>query len=180
MVEVINEELRRKIRNLSKMQLLRDVLAYSSEKSETLDELCSFVKKTLRKIEITRDFKLLVLREFKTRITVDSLGLYSILGKIENSDGKNTLEFIRNDLDQLNKELKSLSDLISDGLVIEEFMSMELNKRYKLINDENLDSKNSNFKCVELVGGGVTSGGGHPEIFSKKTNFFVEERKFNY
>jgi len=139
-IEEINEELRRKISNFSKMQLLRDELAYSSEKAETFDELCSFIKQTLRKIEINRDVKLRVLREFKTCIKVDSLGLFSIQGNIENSDGKNTLEFIRNDLDLLNEELKSLPELISDGLVIEEFMSMELNKRFKLLNDENLDS----------------------------------------
>jgi len=140
-IEEINEELLRKISNFSKMQLLRDELAYSSEKAETFDELCSFIKQSLRKIEINRDVKLRFLREFKTRIKVDSLGLFSIQGNIENSDGKNTLEFIKNDLDQLNKELKSLPELISDGLVIEEFMSMEINKRFKLLNDENLDSE---------------------------------------
>ena len=139
-IEGINQELRRKISNFSKMQLLRDELAYSSEKTETFDELCSFVKQTLRKIEITRDIKLRVLREFKTHIKADSTGLYTIQGNFENSDGKNTLEFIRNDIDKQNEELKSLPELISDGLVIEEFMSMELNKRYKLLNDENLDS----------------------------------------
>jgi hypothetical protein len=139
-IEGINQELRRKISNFSKMQLLRDELAYSSEKTETIDELCSFVKQTMRKIEITRDIKLRVLREFKTHIKADSTGLYSIQGNFENSDGKNTLEFIRNDVNKQNKELKSLTELISDGLVIEEFMSMELNERYKLLNDENLDS----------------------------------------
>jgi hypothetical protein len=139
-IEEINEELLRKISNFSKMQLLRDELAYSCEKAETFDELCSFIKQTLRKIEITRDIKLRVLREFKTCIKVDSLGLYSIQGNVENSDGKNTLEFIKNDLDQLNKEHKSLCELISDGLVIEEFISMEPNNRFKLLNDENLDS----------------------------------------
>jgi hypothetical protein len=146
-VEEINQELQRKISNFPKMQLLRDELAYSSEESETFDELCSFVRKTLRKSDITRDIKLRLLREFKTHIKVDSIGLYSIQGNIENSDGKNTLEFIRNDVDKQNEELKSLPELISDGLLIEEFMSMELNKRYKLLNDENLDSD----EVIELM-----------------------------
>ena len=136
----INPKLHLKIAGFSKTQLIRDELVYSSDIAESFDELCSIIFFTIRKNEIIRDFKLKVLRELKNIVSLNSFGLFSIRGNIENSDGKNTLEFIRKDVGKQNDELKSLSDLISDGLVIEEFMSMELNKRYKLINDENLDS----------------------------------------
>ncbi len=139
-LDEINEELQRKITDFSKMQLIRDELAYSGDNYETFDELCNFVKQTLRKIDITRDIKLNVLRELSTNIKADSKGLFSIKGNIENSDGKNTLELIRNDFDKQNEELNSLSTFISGGFIIEEFLSLDIKNRYKFLYDETLDS----------------------------------------
>jgi hypothetical protein len=139
-LDEINEELQRKITDFSKMQLIRDELAYSCDNYETFDELCNFVKQTLRKIDITRDIKLNVLRELSTNIKADSKGVFSIKGNIENSDGKNTLELIRNDFDKQNEELNSLSTFISGGFIIEEFLSLDIKNRYKFLYDETLDS----------------------------------------
>lgn len=139
-LDEINEELQRKITDFSKMQLIRDELAYSGDNYETFDELCNFVKQTLRKIDITRDIKWNVLRELSTNIKAESKGLFSIKGNIENSDGKNTLELIRNDFDKQNEELKSLSTFISGGFIIEEFLSLDIKNRYKFLYDETLDS----------------------------------------
>jgi len=139
-LDEINEELQRKITDFSKMQLIRDELAYSGDNYETFDELCNFVKQTLRKIDITRDIKLNVLRELSTNIKADSKGVFSIKGNIENSDGKNTLELIRNDFDKQNEELNSLSTFISGGFIIEEFLSLDIKNRYKFLYDETLDS----------------------------------------
>jgi hypothetical protein len=138
-MEKINKELRRKITNFSKMQLIRDELAYSSDACSSFDELCSFIKLTLRKIDVIRDIKLKILREYKKIIDVNSSGLFSIHGNFENSDGKNTLQFIRNETKVQNGENKSLPILISEGLVVDEFMKLTINKRFKLINDENLN-----------------------------------------
>ena len=139
-VEDINDKLEEKISNFSKTQLIRDELAYSSDSAESFDELCSFIVLTLRKIDIIRDVKLKVLRGYKDIVNHNSSGLYSIQGNIENSDGKNTLAFIRNDIEQIIQERLTLPELIENGLDLERFISLDVNKRYQLLLDESLNS----------------------------------------
>jgi hypothetical protein len=136
----INEKLEEKISNFSKTQLIRDELAYSSDIVESFNELYSFIVLTLRKLDIIRDLKLKILRGYKNIVNYNSSGLYSIQGNFENSDGKNTLAFIKNDLEQIIQERLSLSELIENGLDLERFISLDLNKRYQLLLDENLNS----------------------------------------
>jgi hypothetical protein len=138
-LDEINNELLLKINDFSKIQLIRDELAYSGCEYETFDELCSFIKQTLRKIDIARDIKVNVLNELKTNINVESDGVFSIKGLFENLDGKNTLELVRNDFDKQNEELNSLSTFISGGFITEEFLSLDIQNRYKFLYDETLD-----------------------------------------
>ena len=138
--EEVSEKLEEKISNFSKTQLIRDELAYSSDNSESFNELCSFIKFTLRKIDIIRDLKLKVLRGYKKCVNHNSSGLYSIQGTIENLDGKNTLAFVRNDLEQEIQERLSLPELVENGLDLDRFISLDINKLYQLLLDENLNS----------------------------------------
>lgn len=139
-VEEINEKLEDKISIFSKTQLFRDELAYSSDIAESFDELCSFIVLTLRKIEIIRDLKLALLRGYKKIINYNSLGLYSIQGIIENNNGKNTLSFVRNDIEQIKLDGLSLPQLIEDGLDLDRFILLDINKRYQLLSDEHINS----------------------------------------
>ena len=145
--ENIGDTLKQKIKSLSKTQLIRDELAYSIELINSFDELCAFIKNTLKKIDITREIKLNVLNEYENVIKVNSLGLFSIKGIIENRDGKNTLEFMNNDSEMIINEISLLPELIANGLSINEFMNMELKKRYSLLLDENLNSEDD----IELL-----------------------------
>jgi hypothetical protein len=54
-LDEINNELLLKINYFSKIQLIRDELAYSGCEYETFYELRSFIKQTLRKIDVARD-----------------------------------------------------------------------------------------------------------------------------
>jgi hypothetical protein len=146
-LEVINEGLRQKILNFSKTQLVRDELAYSSDISESFEELYSFIISTLRKIDVNRDIKLKVLREYKNLLKINTSDLFSIKGNFENSEGKNTLQFVKNDIEETKGENKSLPLLISEGLLLEEFMTLEINKRFKFISDESLDC----YEYIELM-----------------------------
>jgi hypothetical protein len=145
--EKINKELREKILNFSKTQLVRDELAYSSDISESFEELYSFIISTLRKIDVNRDIKLKVLREYKNLLKINTSDLFSIKGNFENSEGKNTLQFVKNDIEETKGENKSLPLLISEGLLLEEFMTLEIYKRFKLISDESLDC----YEDIELM-----------------------------
>ena len=138
-VEDVSEKLEEKISNFSKTQLIRDELAYSSDSTESFDELCSFIKITLRKIDINRDLKFKVLRGYSNIIDQKSSGLYCIKGNFENSDGKNTLKIIKKDILENTIEKHSLPILISNGLNLEGFLSFEPFKQHKLLFDENLD-----------------------------------------
>ena len=87
--ENIGEELNDKIKNLSKTQLIKAELAYSIELIKSFNELCAFIIKTVRKIDITREIKLNILSEYKNLIKVNSLGLFSIKGNIGARGGEN-------------------------------------------------------------------------------------------
>ena len=137
--ENIGEELNDKIKNLSKTQLIKAELAYSIELIMSFNELCAFIIKTLRKIDITREIKLNILSEYKNLIKVNSLGLFSIKGNIGTRGGENTLEFTKNDSEKIIQDNLLLLELIANGLAIDEFMKMEINKRYLLLLDENLN-----------------------------------------
>jgi hypothetical protein len=139
-VEDINEKLEEKISNFTKTQLIRDELAYSSDIVENFDELYSFILLTLRKIDIIRDLKFKVLRGYKNIVDHNSSGLYSIQGIIENSDGKNTLDIIKNDTEQIKKDGLSLSESIEVGLDLDRFLSMDLKRQYQLLLNEHLNS----------------------------------------
>ena len=137
--ENIGKDLNDKIKNLSKTQLIKAELAYSIEIIKSFDELCTFVKKTLRKIDITREIKLNILSEFKNLINLNSLGLFSIKGNIGTRGGNNTLEIKKNDSKQIIQDNLLLPELIASGLTIDEFMEMDVKKRYQLLLNENLN-----------------------------------------
>jgi hypothetical protein len=126
-------------KSFSKTKLLRDELPSISYDSASFLEIYSSIIYSLNKGDLPWDLQIKILNCFKKTINSFSKNSFSISGNLENIDGKNTLKFIKNNIDQLNKDHKTLPELISDGLVIEEFMSMEPNKRFKLLNDENLD-----------------------------------------
>ena len=137
--EDIGNALYQKINNLSKTQLIKSELAYSIEIIESFNELYAFIKKTLRKIDITKKLKLKVLSDYKNLINVNSFGLFSIKGNIENYEGKNTLELTKNDSEKIVRDNLLLPELIANGLSLDGFMKMESNKRYQLLLDENLN-----------------------------------------
>jgi hypothetical protein len=145
--ENIGEELNDKIKSLSKTQLIKAELAYSIEIIKSFDELCTFIKKTLRKIDITREIKLNILSEYKNLINVNSFGLFSIKGNIGTQGGKNKLEFTKNDCEKIIQDNSLLPELIANGLAIDEFMKMDINKRYQLLLDEKLDIED-NFELM--------------------------------
>jgi hypothetical protein len=103
---------------------------------QSFEELVSCIKFILKSKELTsslkRDF-FLIADNIYSKV---SKGQIEIIGSWRQGD----LKVQKRNLLSRNEELKSLPELISDGLVTEEFMSMELNKRYKLLNDVNLDS----------------------------------------
>jgi hypothetical protein len=136
--ENIGESLKQKMANLSKTQLIRDELAYSSDIIESFDELCSFIKITIKKIDINRAIKYNIIKKLKDIYIKNSNGLFSIKGLQENLEGKNTLEIIKNDLDNNKNDNKLLPEFIKDGLVADEFIKMESISRYKLLKDLNV------------------------------------------
>ena len=134
----LDDKLTFNLTRIGKTKLLKgnDLIEIVENDIQSFDELVSCIKFILKMKELTsglkRDFYLLVDKVYSK----ESLGQIEIIGSWRQGD----LKVQKRNLLSTNKELKSLPELISDGLVIEEFMSMELNKRYKLLNDENLDS----------------------------------------
>ena len=134
----LDEKLTFNLTRIGKTKLLKgnDLIEIVENDIQSFDELVSCIKFILKMKELTsglkRDFYLLVDKVYSK----ESLGQIEIIGSWRQGD----LKVQKRNLLSTNKELKSLPELISDGLVIEEFMSMELKKRYKLLNDENLDS----------------------------------------
>ncbi|NBW72372.1 MAG: hypothetical protein EBR24_06265, partial [Flavobacteriia bacterium] len=142
--EVLEEiklgSLERKIKSFSKTKLLRDELPSISYDSASFSEIYLSIIYSLSKPDSPWDLQMKILRCFKETIYSYSNNIFSISGNLENLDGKNTLGFIRNDLEQLKRERLSLSELIENGLYLDEFLRIEPCKRYDLLLDENLNS----------------------------------------
>jgi len=129
-----------KIKSFSKTKLLRDELPSISYDSASFTEIYSSIIYSLNKDDSPWDLQIKILRCFKETIYSYSNNIFSISGNLENLDGKNTLGFIRNDLEQLKRERLSLSELIENGLDLEKYISLELSKQYQLLLDEQLNS----------------------------------------
>ena len=142
--EVLEEiklgSLERKIKSFSKTKLLRDELPSISYESDSFSEIYLSIIYSLSKTDSPWDLQIKILRCFKETFYSDSNNSYSILGNLENLDGKNTLGFIKKDLVQIKQESSSLSELIENGLDLGRFMSMDLSNRYLLLSDEYLNS----------------------------------------
>jgi hypothetical protein len=134
----LDDNLTFNLTRIGKTKLLKgdDLIEIVENDIQSFDELVSCIKFILKMKELTsslkRDFYLLVDKVYSK----ESNGQIEIIGSWRQGD----LKVQKRNLLSTNKELKSLPELISDGLVIEEFMSMEPNKRFKLLKDENLDS----------------------------------------
>lgn len=139
-VEIKLGSLEAKIKSFSKTKLLRDELPSISYDSASFTEIYSSIIYSLNKDDSPWDLQIKILRCFKETIYSYSNNIFSISGNLENLDGKNTLGFIRNDLEQLKRERLSLSELIENGLDLEKYISLELSKRYQLLLDEQLNS----------------------------------------
>jgi hypothetical protein len=103
-------------------------------------ELIEYLKKIVKKVDLTRDVKHNVCRAYDQTIDQHSMGLYLRKGTFENSKGENTLEIIKKDFEENNNEEHSLSSLISKGLNSDEFLRINPFKQFELLLDENLNS----------------------------------------
>ena len=50
------------------------------------------------------------------------------------------MSFVRNDLEQIKLDGLSLPELIEDGLDLDRFILLDINKRYQLLSDEHINS----------------------------------------
>ena len=103
-------------------------------------ELIEYLKKVVKKLDLTRDVKNNVCRAYDQTIDHHSKGLYSRKGTFEDNKGKNTLGIINKVVEENNIEIHSLSSLISNGLNIDEFLRIDPFKQFELLLDENLNS----------------------------------------
>ena len=103
-------------------------------------ELIEYLKKIVKKVDLTRDVKHNVCRAYDQTIDHHSMGLYLRKGTFENSKGENTLEIIKKDFEENNIEEHSLLSLISKGLNSDEFLRINPFKQFELLLDENLNS----------------------------------------
>jgi hypothetical protein len=104
-------------------------------------ELIEYLKKVVKKVDLTRDVKFDVLKSYDQTLDHHSMGLYSRKGTFENSKGENTLEIIKKNIVENTIEEHTLSSLISNGLCLDEFLRIEPYKRYDLLLDENLNNE---------------------------------------
>ncbi len=138
--EVEMHSIEQKMKSFSKTKLLRDELPSISYDSASFSEMYFSIIFSLNKPDLPWALQIKMLRSIKEIIYSDSNNSFSISGNVENFDGKNTLAFIRNDLDQIIQERLSLPELIGNGLDLERFITLDLNKRYQLLLDDNLNS----------------------------------------
>jgi hypothetical protein len=129
-----------RIRALSKTQLIRDELSCISYECENFTEIYLAILFALKKEDAPRELKLNILRVYKKILDESSNGEYCIKGLMENSEGKNTLQIIKNESEPNTIENRSLPSLIINGLDLNEFLKIEPFKRYNLLLDENLNS----------------------------------------
>jgi hypothetical protein len=136
---VLSITLRDQIITDTKTELINGFVYLGDEITHFI-ELIEYLKKVVKKVDLTRDVKNNVCRAYDQTIDHHSMGLYSRKGTFENSKGENTLEIIRKDIVENTIEEHSLSSLISNGLYLDEFLRIEPYKRYDLLLDENLNS----------------------------------------
>ncbi len=136
---VLSITLRDQIITDTKTELINGFVYLGDEITHFI-ELIEYLKKVVKKVDLTRDVKNNVCRAYDQTIDHHSTGLYSRKGTFENSKGENTLEIIRKDIVENNIEEHSLSSLISNGLYLDEFLRIEPYKRYDLLLEQNLNS----------------------------------------
>lgn len=129
-----------RIRALSKTQLIRDELSCISYECENFTEIYLAILFALKKEDAPRELKLNILRDYKKNLDESSNGEYYVKGLMENSEGKNTLQIIKNDAEPNAIENGSLPSLIINGMDLNEFLRIDPFKRYNLLLDENLNS----------------------------------------
>jgi hypothetical protein len=136
---VLSITLRDQIITDTKTELINGFVYLGDEITHFI-ELIEYLKKIVKKVDLTRDVKHNVRRAYDQTIDQHSMGLYLRKGTFENSKGENTLEIIKKDFEENNNEEHSLSSLISKGLNSDEFLRINPFKQFELLLDENLNS----------------------------------------
>jgi len=125
--------------NTDTKTILINGFVYLGDEITHFFELIEYLKKVVKKVDLTRDVKHNVRSAYDKTLDYHSMGLYSIKGIFENNKGKNTLGIIKNVTEENTNEEHSLSSLISNGLNLDEFLRIKPSNRYGLLLDENLN-----------------------------------------